>query len=312
MHVSLTKERGSSRKKTLSAASSFVLIALLVVWAVVLVAPSSLVAGVRVANAQSAPAAMDISITTGNLHFPGENAVFAFTTSVNGSLVTPSTIAATLYLPNNANSIPLTPAAVTLGVYNVNYTLPADADYGFYTLVVTATYTSGSVTYTGVGVSGFEISQGMANNQNEILSSIDALSNQLSTMESNILETFYMQVGSLNSSIGAVSTSLAALSSSITPMNSSIGAQMSALSTQLANAQSSIHSDVNGTGASIQTLSNSLQSFETNTHSWLNSGNASVLNFEYSILAAVIVVLVISIVVLFFARPTTKKATSSS
>lgn len=138
-----------------------------------------------------------ISIDGGTLQFPGENATFYFTTTANGNVVNPDNMSVTLYLPNNINSLTLTPIKVTNGVFEVTWAIPANAATGFYSLVVYASYGYG--TFGGLAVKGFEISQGIQNNQNQVMTAIGGLSAQLSSVESNILF-------SLNSTVKAAAT----------------------------------------------------------------------------------------------------------
>ena len=112
-----------AKSSRMQPAVSLVLVALLATSAITLLALPSLSTRVPVVSAASSQ--MAISIDVGALHFPGENAVFAFTTIVNGILVTPGTLNVTLYLPNNVNSLTLTPTAIATGLYDVNYSLPS-------------------------------------------------------------------------------------------------------------------------------------------------------------------------------------------
>jgi len=130
-----------------------------------------------------------IAIDGGVLQFPGETAVFYFTTTANGNVVNPTNMTVTIYFPNNVNNMVLTPTQVTTGVFMVSWTIPANAVTGFYALVVSASYQYG--TFGGLAVKGFEISQGLQNNQNQIMTGIGGLSSQLSSVEANILTKLY-------------------------------------------------------------------------------------------------------------------------
>jgi hypothetical protein len=141
------------------------------------------------AKASAANTTLAISIDGGVLYFPGENAVFYFTTTANGNVVIPDNVSATLYFPNNVNNFVLKPVQVTTGVYMVNWTVPSNAVMGYYALVVYASYAYG--TFGGLAVKGFEISQGIQNNQNQIMTGVGALSGQLSSVESNVLSKLF-------------------------------------------------------------------------------------------------------------------------
>lgn len=147
-------------------------------------------------------ATLVISINGGVLQFPGESATFYFTTTANGNVVNPSNITVTLYYPNNINNIALNATQVTNGVYEVQWPIPQNAPAGYYALVVYASYGYG--TFAGLAVQGFEISQGLQNNQNQVMTGIGGLSAQLSSVEANIMTV-------LNSSVAAPVLSASAL-----------------------------------------------------------------------------------------------------
>jgi len=139
-------------------------------------------------------ATLAISINGGTIQFPGETATFYFTTTANGNVVNPSNITVTLYFPNNINNIALTPTQVTNGVYMVQWPIPANAVTGYYALVVYASYQYG--TFAGLAVQGFEISQGLQNNQNQIMTGIGGLSAQMSSVEANVMTALNSSVAS--------------------------------------------------------------------------------------------------------------------
>jgi len=237
---------------------------------------------------------LTISTTGGTLYFPGENAVVYFTTTANGALVNPDTTTVTLYLPNNANSFTLTPTNVGTGVYYVNYTLPATAMSGFYAVVVTASYQSGS--YVGTVATGFEVSQGLINQQNSILAAISGLSSQISTVESNILSAMGVVGTSLNSTLGSVKASMTSADSTLTgAITASQNAVTSAVSQAQTNVQGSVSSAQNSLSSSISSSFASLSS--SNTTSFNN-----ITNYEYYILALTAIVLIFAIVILVVKR----------
>lgn len=196
--------------------------------AVLLFATVSFTPGVSAVSSST----LVISINGGVLQFPGETAVFYFTTTANGNVVNPSNITVTLYFPNNTNSLVLTATQVTTGLYIVTWAIPDNAVTGYYALAVYASYESG--TFAGYAVQGFEISQGLQNNQNQVMSGIGGLSSQLSSVESNIL-SYDSQV---ISAITSVQTAIQA------NHNQTMQA-MGELSTQLASVESNVLATLN-------------------------------------------------------------------
>ncbi len=247
-----------------------------------------------VAAPVSAASALSISTSGGAIYFPGENAVVYYTITANGALVNPDTATATLYLPNNANSFALTPVGVGTGVFYVNYTLPDTATAGFYAVVITASYQAGA--YVGSAVSGFEVSQGIETMQNNILSAIGSLGEQISTAESNLL----LAVGALNSSLA---NSFAA---SVASLNASLSHMQSELQSAISTSQSAMTSAASQATTSIQGAITSAQSALASPISDLSSSNTesfnNVINYQYYILALAAVVLILTIVLLALRR----------
>lgn len=229
---------------------------------------------------------LSISTSGGTLYFPGDNAVVYFTTTANGALVNPDTTTVTLYLPNNANSFTLTATSVGTGVFYVNYTLPATALSGFYAVVITSSYQSGA--FLGTAATGFEVSQGLINQQNSILAAIGSLSSQISNMESNILLAMGTVGSSLNTTMGSVKASMDTAGTTLT---GAITASQNAVTSALNQAQSNIQGSVSSAQSSI---SSSLASVSSSNTSSFNN----VVNYEYIILALTAVVLVLAIALL--------------
>ena len=237
---------------------------------------------------------LTISTTGGTLYFPGDNAVVYFTTTANGALVNPDTTTVTMYLPNNANSFTLSATNVGTGVYYVNYTLPATALSGFYAVVITASYQSGS--FIGTVATGFEVSQGLINQQNSILAAIGGLSNQISSVESNILSAMGVVGTTLNSTLGSVKASMSSADSTLT---GAITASQNAVTSAVTQAQTNIQSSVSSAQGSISSsLTSSIASLaSSNTNSFNN-----ITNYEYYILALTAIVLVFAIAILVLKR----------
>ena len=231
-----------------------------------------------------------ISTSGGSLYFPGDSAVVVFTTAANGVLVTPDSTTVTLYLPNNANSFALTPVSMGTGVYSASYALPDTATSGFYAVVITASYQSGA--YLGTATTGFEVSQGLINQQNSILAAIGSLSSQISSMESNMLLAMGVVGSSLNTTMGTVKASMDAAGTTLT---GAITASQNAVTSAVNQAQSNIQGSVSQAQSAI---SSSLGSASSSN----NSSFSNIVNYEYIILALTAVVLVLAIAILVIKR----------
>ena len=229
---------------------------------------------------------LSISTSGGTLYFPGDYAVVYFTTTANGALVNPDSTTVTLYLPNNANSFTLTATSAGTGVFYANYTLPDTALSGFYAVVITASYQSGA--FLGTATTGFEVSQGLINQQNSILAAIGSLGSQISSAESNILSAMGVVGTSLNATMGSVKASMDAAGTTLTgAITSSQNAMTSALSQAQTNIQGSVSSAQSAISSSVASLSSA------NSNSFGN-----VTNYEYIILALTAIVLILAIVLL--------------
>jgi len=170
------------------------------------------------------------------LQFPGETAVFYFTATANGNPVNPTNMNVTIYFPNNVNNLALTPTQISTGVYMVSWAIPANAVTGFYALVVSATYQYG--TFGGLAVKGFEISQGMQNNQNQVMTSIGALSDQLSSVETYVL-----------SGQSQIMSSIDTVESNMLANQNEVMAGIGGLSAQLASVETNILTSLNSSAS---------------------------------------------------------------
>jgi hypothetical protein len=260
-----------------------------------------------------------ISIDGGALHFPGETTVWYVTTTVNGALANMDSLTTTLYLPGGVNTISLTPTNVGTGVYTVTYTVPDDALTGFYALVVNASYSGG--TFRGAAVKGFEVSAGLQGMQGNILMAIGGLSEQLSTIESNVLSALSSMnslVSSVNSSLsgqltgisGQVSSAQSNLSSSISTLSASVSSLGTTLQGAITSSQSSIINAINqattNTQGSVTTARDAILTPIGQVKDQLNTisvpGISNVLTYEYAILGITILTLLVAIALIFLKR----------
>jgi len=238
---------------------------------------------------------------------------------VNGALANMDSVTTTLYLPGGVNTISLTPTNVGTGVYTVTYSVPDDALTGFYALVVNASYSGG--TFRGAAVKGFEVSAGLQGMQGNILMAIGGISEQLSTIESNVLSALSSMnslVSSVNSSLsgqlagvsGQVSSAQSNLSSSISTLSASVSSLGTTLQGAITSSQSSIINAINqattNTQGSVTTARDAILTPIGQVKDQLNTisvpGISNVLTYEYAILGITILTLIVAAVLIFIKR----------
>jgi hypothetical protein len=96
---------------------------------------------------------LTVSVSSGTLYFPGDNAVIFATTNLNGQLTTVTSLQLILVRPNGSN-ITLNAVLVTPGVYKASYVIPAAGSLGTYAVIVRA-HLAGSLDRSALA--GFEV-----------------------------------------------------------------------------------------------------------------------------------------------------------
>jgi len=107
-------------------------------------------------------AQLDVLVDVGTIRFRGELVEFYVQTALKGHAIEATSLSAKLYGPEGEIAYyqyPTNITAVATGFYKIVYTIPADADFGTYALVVNAEYISDTVQAFGTSFKSFTISE---------------------------------------------------------------------------------------------------------------------------------------------------------
>jgi hypothetical protein len=211
---------------------------------------------------------LDLEVNVGTVHFRGEIAEFYLETSLHGNAINASIWDATLYYESGTQQIDLMANVeiITVGLYRITYTIPADAVAGTYTLSLEARFRTGMTTATGHATASFIISPTLTSQNSYIVDikddiativipNLDTIKANLDTIKVNLTEihativgidgkivTIQTDIGTIEADIGTVQTSLDDIDESVgeidettTPTYCSIGSTiLAALATVVA------------------------------------------------------------------------------
>jgi hypothetical protein len=198
---------------------------------------------------------IDIVIDSGSLYFRGETAEFSILTKNNGEPIGTTKMEALLYhgssLSANLTALVQT---VTTGLYRVTYSIPADADFGTYTLLVKAEYYNAR----GTSTKAFQTSQTLTtttatitqieNDVATIQTDLDTIRVNLTAINASISGLIVDAKGTLlaqiTSSIGTLTTRLDLINGTITTINGNtvtISTTLGQVSTTLGNVQTKLN-----------------------------------------------------------------------
>jgi hypothetical protein len=173
---------------------------------------------------------ISVTIDSGSVYFRGETAEFSILTTNNGEPIGTTKVEALLYhgssLSANLTTLVQT---VTTGLYRVTYSIPADADYGTYTLVAKAEYYNAR----GTSTKAFQISQTLTNTTGtitQIINGIATIQTDLNTIKVNltainasisglIVDSKGTLLAQITSSMGTLTTRLDLINGTITSIN---------------------------------------------------------------------------------------------
>ncbi len=102
---------------------------------------------------------LKVDVSTGRLYFTNETADIYVLTSYDGNPLD-ANVTAQLYASGKVSALAL--SKVGTGLYMASYKPAADAKAGTYTVVANATVLTAKYSGSGIGMSSFELSQGMA------------------------------------------------------------------------------------------------------------------------------------------------------
>ncbi|MCJ7423029.1 PKD domain-containing protein [Candidatus Bathyarchaeota archaeon] len=136
---------------------------------------------------------LDMTVDAGSLHFRGEIAEFNVLVTIGGEAVNPTKLEAFLYLNGNQKT-DLTSSIQNAGTgyYVVQYTIPADAETGTYTLLIKAEYYNAK----GTTIKSFQMSQ-------TLTAEITNITNGIATVSNGVTQT-RLDLNAINATIVGV------------------------------------------------------------------------------------------------------------
>jgi len=173
---------------------------------------------------------IDLVIDSGSIYFRGETAEFSILATNHGESLNVTSMEALLY---NGNSLfaNLTESlqTVTTGFYRIAYTIPADANFGTYTLLVKSEYYNARGTTTKT----FQISQMLTAAITQIENGIATIQTDMNTIKVNltsinasisglIVDAKGTLLAQIDSSIGTLTARLDTINATITAINGNI------------------------------------------------------------------------------------------
>jgi len=178
---------------------------------------------------------LDLEVNVGTVHFRGEIAEFYLETSLHGNAINASIWEATLYFESGTQQIDLMANVeiITVGLYRITYTIPADAVTGTYTLSLEARFRTGMTTATGHATASFIISPTLTSQNSYIVDIKDNIATivipNLDTIKANLTEIHATIVGidgkivTIQTDIGTIETDIDTVQTSLDNIEESVG-----------------------------------------------------------------------------------------
>jgi subtilisin family serine protease len=191
---------------------------------------------------------LTVQVDTGAVHFRSETVTFHVQTVFKGQAVNATLASALLYKPDGTSEL-LTGQALALGLYDITYGLPSDAEPGLYTLTVNANYTTDTVESVGASLKSFLVSQTLSGWNAvlvEVNGTVGTIRTDLGVMEMNLnqinatLLSIQGNTATLLTNIGTMQTGLDTLQLKLTAINGTAATLQTVLGT------------VNGTVATVK------------------------------------------------------------
>jgi len=178
---------------------------------------------------------IDVSIDVGAFYFPGETATFHILTTISGVPASVAAVTSNLYLPDGTK-VPLTPETVDVGLYKVEYELPADASKGSYTLVVQASQGD----YQASAVKSFQVSTTLS----DINAKLVALEGTVATLQTD--------VGTVKTDVDAINLRVSDISQDIALIKTDVGTIKGKVESTVKVDISNLKSSVDATKSSVE------------------------------------------------------------
>jgi len=189
--------------------------------------------------------ALDVQVSVGTLHFPGEVAEFYILVTAQGTLRA-ATISASLWRPAGTSDA-LNVTEVAIGLYKVPYTLPGTLGPGTYALVAQASVSETFLTGSGSGLATFLVSQTLTAQYSKVVAiqgDIAQIKTDTGTIRVDLtavsakLESIQGDTATISTSIGTLTANLAALDGKITSINGNVATVQTTLGAVTATLES--------------------------------------------------------------------------
>jgi len=205
---------------------------------------------------------LGVAVDSGSVYFRGETAEFSVLTTNNGEPTNTTNMEALLYhgssLQANLTTIV---QAVTTGMYRITYSIPADASFGTYTLLVKTEYYNAR----GTSVKTFQISQMLTAAITQIEDGIATIQTDLNTIRVNltainasisglIVDAKGTLLAQITSSMGTLTTRLDLINATVTSINgntATISTTLGEVKTQLTDLQTNATTATYATYAAV-------------------------------------------------------------
>lgn len=205
---------------------------------------------------------LGVAVDSGLVYFRGETAEFSILTTNNGEPTNTTNMEALLYhgssLQANLTTFVQT---VTTGMYRITYSIPSDASFGTYTLLVKTEYYNAR----GTSAKTFQISQMLTAAITQIEDGIATIQTDLSTMRVNltainasisglIVDAKGTLLAQITSSMGTLTTRLDLINATVTSINgntATISTTLGEVKTQLTDLQTNATTATYATYAAV-------------------------------------------------------------
>ncbi|HDI07985.1 MAG TPA: hypothetical protein ENF76_06450 [Candidatus Bathyarchaeota archaeon] len=229
---------------------------------------------------------LNMEVNVGTVHFRGEIAEFYVKTSLHGNAINASIWDATLYYENGTQHVDLLPnvEVITIGLYRITYTIPANAPTGTYTLSVKASFRTGMTTATGHATASFVISPTLTAQNAYITEIKDNIATiiipDLGTIKANLTE-IDAKVTSIDDGVATIQTDLGTIKTDVSNINAKV--------TSIDDGVATIETDLGTVKASVDDVEALVGGMDTTTQNtyWFSIAAAAL-----AALAAVIAIIV--------------------
>jgi hypothetical protein len=194
-------------------------------------------------------ATLGVAVDSGSVYFRGETAEFSILTTNNGEAMNKTNMEALLYHGSSlqANLTAFVQTVIT-GMYRISYSIPADASFGTYTLLVKTEYYNAR----GTSAKTFQISQMLTAAITQIEDDIATIQTDLNTIRVNltainasisglIVDAKGTLLAQITSSMGTLTTRLDLINATVTSISgntATISTTLGEVKTKLSDVQS--------------------------------------------------------------------------